>query len=292
MYYKYFIYLLSDFCEKYDLSYWTYFKKGFKLLILNPSKPFIIKTIYGFKLFIKPNIDSGLENSLYYHGIYEKGFANFLRKNLKEGDVFIDVGANIGLFTILASKCVGNTGKIFSFEPNPEIFEQLEINVSLNKSKNIELFNFALGNNQSEEKLYPILQVNRGASSLIKPKDSNLSFKVNVKRFDDLFENIIPCYIKIDVEGFEFEVIKGMKNIISSTNPPVLIVEYSQNRESANNSSELIDFILSANHYSLFMFLSGKDRYSCLVKVENYSLLRSHDNIVFIPKNKVLDLQE
>lgn len=145
MYYKYYIYRLSDFFEKHDLPYWTYFKKGFKILIPNPSKSFIVKTIYGFKLFIKPNIDNGLEKTIYYHGTYERGFAEFLKQNLKKGDIFIDVGANIGLFTLLSSKLVGNVGRILSFEPNPEIFEQLEVNVNLNNSKNIELFNFALG---------------------------------------------------------------------------------------------------------------------------------------------------
>ena len=70
---------------------------------------------------------------------------NFIWNYLKKNDIFIDIGANIGTTTLEASKKIGVDGKIFSFEPNPRIFKFLQKNILLNKCKNIELFNFALG---------------------------------------------------------------------------------------------------------------------------------------------------
>jgi len=70
---------------------------------------------------------------------------NFIWNYLKKDDVFIDIGANIGTTTLEASKKIGSNGKIFSFEPNPRIFKFLQGNILLNKCKNVELFNCALG---------------------------------------------------------------------------------------------------------------------------------------------------
>jgi hypothetical protein len=160
----------------------------------------------------------------------------------------------------------------------------------LNNLKNIHCFNYGLGDVNSEMMLYPNIDINNGASSLIKSNSITEGIKVNVRRLDNfIVENKIPnpSFVKIDVEGFEFEVLKGMQSLLNSDNPPILIVEYSIERNVAKNNVDLIDFVLAQGDYELYMFEKGKDRYGALIKVLDYSFLRKHDNIVFLPKKNI-----
>jgi hypothetical protein len=90
------------------------------IIIPKPKSALIIKTLYGFKLWIDPVKDQGIEKSLYYTGTYEKGTLFILRALLKEGDLMVDVGANIGLMSIFAADLVKESGKVIAFEPNPD----------------------------------------------------------------------------------------------------------------------------------------------------------------------------
>jgi FkbM family methyltransferase len=89
----------------------------------------------------------------------------FLKKIIKKGDTVIDVGANIGYYTLLFSKLVGKEGKIYAYEPLPENFKLLKKNIFINKYKNIVLINRALSNKEKNAKLY-IDQDDLGACSL------------------------------------------------------------------------------------------------------------------------------
>jgi FkbM family methyltransferase len=290
IYYLFFIYIISDFFERVNFPKWTYLKKGLKLFVPEVIGELVVKTIYGFRLYVNPYLNGGLEKSIYYHGTYERGFIDFLYNNLKKGDVFIDIGSNIGLISIVASDIVTNIGLVCAFEPHPTIFKVLQKNINLNNLENIHCFNYGLGDVNSEMMLYPNIDINNGASSLIKSNSITEGIKVNVRRLDNfIVENKIPnpSFVKIDVEGFEFEVLKGMQSLLNSDNPPILIVEYSIERNVAKNNVDLIDFVLAQGDYELYMFEKGKDRYGALIKVLDYSFLRKHDNIVFLPKKNI-----
>ena len=94
-------------------------------MIGRPKNKMIIKTIYGFKLHIDPIYDNGVEKSIYYTGTYEAGTLFIFSKLLEKGDLFIDVGANIGLMSIYAAMKVGESGNVHAFEPDPETFKIL-----------------------------------------------------------------------------------------------------------------------------------------------------------------------
>jgi FkbM family methyltransferase len=129
--------------------------------------------------------------------------------------ICLDIGANIGMTSILMDQLLSN-GKIFAFEPHPKTYRQLERNITLNKSGNneISLFPFALGKEKTTVKFRDIDQYNGGNSFLI---DGSLahraqsSISVTVERLDNL--NIASGHrinlAKIDVEGFELDVLKG-----------------------------------------------------------------------------------
>ena len=138
---------------------------------------------------------------------------NFIWNYLKKDDVFIDVGANVGTTTLEASKKIGINGKIFSFEPTPKIFKFLQGNILLNKCKNVELFNFALGS-KSTHIYFSSVYVD-GTNSV---QQNNIGIKVKMKTLDEIIPNEINInLIKIDVVGYEKFVFIGATKILENT---------------------------------------------------------------------------
>ncbi len=151
---------------------------------------------------------------------YEPATSEMLRSILEKGDFFIDIGANIGHFTKLASEIVGENGKVYSFEPTPDTFTVLQ-KETLNK-KNITLFNYALG--ASEESKTFFTDGISGGNSLIPAKSLKTKHKLNTITLDSLFQKPYPTLklVKIDVEGYEKEVIKGGSNLIKNQKPKII----------------------------------------------------------------------
>ena len=138
---------------------------------------------------------------------------NFIWNYLKKDGVFIDIGANIGTTTLEASKKIGLDGKIFSFEPNPRIFKFLQGNVLLNKCKNVELFNFALGSKPTD-KYFSDIYTDESNSI----QEDNTGIKVKMKTLDEIIPKEIKIdLIKIDVVGYEKFVFLGAGKILENT---------------------------------------------------------------------------
>lgn len=143
----------------------------------------------------------------------EKNVLEMLLSRVRPGEVILDVGSNFGIFTILLAKKVLEGGKVIAVEPGKEIFSHFIENVKLNNLKNITSFNLALGDKEQEAKLF-LGQV-AGASSMAYEPDASKGFEIiKVKTGDQLIkENSLPVpnVVKIDVEGFEYSVIEGMR---------------------------------------------------------------------------------
>lgn len=246
--------------------------------------PIICPTIYGFKLFIDPVFDKGIEKKIFETGTYERGTLQIIDKCLKKGDIFLDIGSNIGLMSLFASKKVKNEGTIFSFEPLPGTFRMLEENIKLNKAQNISAYKFAIGNKTATEKIYTS-DLNRGSASLIKPdiSDNQNSFTTKTISLDDFVVNSgidIVKMIKIDVEGWELNVLKGASATLKKDPSPILCIEYSSLH--ALKDGNLIDiyyFIKNLKKYRIFKLKNGKETYSQLTEITNECELPNHDNL-------------
>ena len=254
-----------------------------RLIIPKPKNEQVIKTIHNFKLKIDPVLDNGVERSIYYFGTYEKGTLDIIGKILIKGDVFIDVGANIGLMSIYAGIKVGETGKVFAFEPNPNTRKILEENIVLNKIQNIKVEGVALSNETKKSKIYDRWDVNRGGASLIKPENPSEEYDIEEIPFSDYFNTDQPIkLVKIDVEGYELEVLMGAQKYISKAKvPPALIVEFSSLRTNTfgEGTSPLYEYLKNVNRYRLFKSTAGKERVSKLVEIMNEQDCPKHDNI-------------
>ena len=160
-------------------------------------------------------------------GNYEKTELEFMGHHLKEGDVFFDIGANLGWYSLHAASILGETGKVVSFEANPETFNFLQKNIGENTTdSHIEAIHTALWDGSSDELLlaHQAMPFNPG-SSFVKG-DFNLSQEkdgvvVPAMQLSSL-KHQIPDFIKIDVEGAEYRVLSDYIDILKRTHPVIL----------------------------------------------------------------------
>jgi len=174
-------------------------------------------------------------------GWYEPYETSLLLSNIDSGDIIIDVGANIGYYTIIFADKVGPSGKVYAFEPDPANFSLLKKNIEENKLYNIEAVNGALGSRIGSSDLY-ISWDNYGDHRLYQDQDNYMDLrlyknekarnhiKVKCDTLDNyLFRNNIDDrkikLIKIDTQGYEPYVIEGAKNTICK-NKPIVFLEY------------------------------------------------------------------
>lgn len=256
-----------------------------KLLLPSAEKAgqHVLKTIHGVQLLIDPSIDNGVELSLYETGTYEKGTIQLLHRFLQPGQTYLDIGANIGLMSSIASGIVGNKGKVLAVEANPKTVEILQHNLALNACTNVSIFPFALGDAPGKATLYENWNVNRGGASLL-AQDNEEGIEVAVDTIDNVFKNDAIHLVKIDVEGFELEVLNGGIEVLK-TQRPVLIIEVSEQREQTVGVSpqEIAAFVRSLGNYRLFKQKGSKERRSALVEITSDSELPQHDNVVCVP---------
>jgi len=180
----------------------------------------------------------------YWTGIYEVDLQKAIVNALNRGGVFYDVGANAGFFTVLAAKCVGASGRVFSFELLPEnarsLREQIEIN-SLNQCKLVEV---ALS---SQSGLQTFVRTEHNAyGHLLRSDEQPNETEGELIRTMKLDEFVLchphPDVIKIDVEGAETEVLAGAHSLLGSKRPPVLIIELHGDEKARSVEATLLSF--------------------------------------------------
>ena len=159
-------------------------------------------------------------------GTYEVPIQNIFTQHLKAGDVFYDIGANVGFFSIIAAKLVGETGKIYAFEPGRENAMSIAHNAALNNFDSIEVIEKAVSDTSGEGQL--LLAKYSGGHALATadaPPDLAGEVTVELVSIDDLVaQNKIapPNFVKVDVEGAELDVLKGMTQTIKTYRPKVI----------------------------------------------------------------------
>ena len=277
---------LSHFLLYHRFRYSLYFRnKLCRWLVPTPDKPTVCSHFGNIELLVDPVKGRGLEEHIYYFGIYEAGTISVLRRFLNEGDIFFDVGANIGSISCVASHFVGENGYVYAFEPHPETYKILEHNIFINKQKNVSALNVALGAEISTAWIYDKPNIGRGAASLIRPENASEKSRrqVYVTTIDTLIETKqlpVPAVIKIDVEGFELQVLRGAEKLLRSAQAPMLCVEYSTLlSQCGGDTREIYTFIKSVNNYSCYKLTRGKEMPSELVRISGEKQLPRHDNI-------------
>lgn len=251
-----------------------------KLFLPRPRGPLVWPTIYGFSLCINPLQDAGVEHSLYYRGAYERGTLDVLGKLLRPGDHFADVGANIGLMSVFAARIIGSEGRVSAFEPHPETAEILRKNIALNALSTVEVYQTASGSAAGLSALAEGPEGNRGAAYTLPSLTEYGAHEVRVARMDEVLKSVRPPdVVKIDAEGDEPEVLRGMEGIFEHS-CPAIIAESSRNVGAGNfDGTALIFDMLNSRGYQIFKALKGKGIPSDLIKIRTAADMPAHDNI-------------
>jgi FkbM family methyltransferase len=200
------------------------------------------------QLYLKRGMTGASGN--YYCGLHDFKDMAFIMHFLRSHDQFIDIGANIGSYTILAASEVG--AKTISFEPIPSTFKVLIKNVELNSVQNhVQALNIGLGSQPGILKFTNNLDtVNHVAFG----EEENI-IDIQVKTLDQIEFDDRTTFIKIDVEGFESDVISGAKNILSNNNTAGLIIELNGSGKRYGHVDFEIHKILLGYGYKPFDYL-------------------------------------
>lgn len=187
-----------------------------------------------------------------YNGLHEFNDKLFLLHFLRENDTFCDIGANVGVYTILASAEVGS--KTISIEPIPSTFDLLKFNILINQiNDKVILLNIGLGAIDSEIAFTENLDTANHVATSFEIENKNV-IKIPVKTLDEITKNDIPSILKIDVEGYETEVLNGANNLLKNPILKAIIIELNGAGQRYGYDESLIHDKLLLNGFKIFSY--------------------------------------
>ena len=236
-------------------------QRGFELKLNHNGSEHSIKFLFDLSLYSHQNIAGFLTNNQ----LYEPGSSQVLLQLLKPGDTFIDIGAHIGYFTMLASRLVGPTGRVYAFEPENANYHRLMVHLQINEMTNVLPFKWAASNTTSVVNLRTD-PGNDGGHAIWNLEARHTTDEGRAKimlqptfslPLDSLFRGAGPGAIKgikVDTEGFELQVLNGMRNLLDQAKVPVVICEINHTLLPFTGASEqnIRDFMLGLGYRIYF----------------------------------------
>ncbi|HXG59056.1 MAG TPA: FkbM family methyltransferase [Thermoanaerobaculia bacterium] len=156
-------------------------------------------------------------------GTYERDSQAVFARLVSRGDVVLDIGANVGFFTILASRLVGREGTVCAFEPLPRNVELLKEHVRLNAASNVRVFAVAVASTIGRASFEVA-----GSPSMGRLAETG-SIEVETASLDSFWRSgalSLPTFMKIDVEGAEYEVLTGARELLDAARPAILLAAH------------------------------------------------------------------
>ena len=187
------------------------------------------RTSFGSR--IECNVEDLIQRYIYYFGEWEPNLTRWIARRLSRGDTFVDVGANIGYFSLLASALVGASGKVVAIEASPDTFVKLTRNLASNSAANVRAVNIAASDREHSLTLFSAYAANSGMMSTNPDWAELYGFKANCQIPAAPLATILDAreiqsarLIKIDVEGSEWSVIQGLLPILKSCRPELEVI--------------------------------------------------------------------
>ncbi len=209
----------------------------------------------------------------YYTGLIEYEDMGFLLHTLQSDEIFVDIGANVGAYTILASKVIGSQS--IAFEPLPETIDRLRDQIQINRiDSRVDIRNKGVG----DKKCQLFFTNNNDTTNKVSPAGNiNNSTIVEVTTLDIELDNNSKYFLKIDVEGFEFNVIEGASNLLSSDAISAVIIEL-------NGSGLEFGFSDEKVHQKLIGFGFKPIRYNPKLRIvtESNSFNKNFGNTIYV----------
>jgi FkbM family methyltransferase len=226
---------MNEFTQKLSKA-WTLALSD-PLALLTAVKPYLFQPksekilLNGVVFDIELDLDPAMKAM--YFGAYQIHIASFMKKHLKKGDIFIDVGANVGYISAYAMGLIGQTGQVHAFEPVPEYFARLNHVQKNNPDYRLYINRVALGESEGTATIAVTNVQNIGWNTMVPDFMSRETIKEKIEIPVTTLDSYLSSeqiervrLVKIDVEGFEFPVIKGFQNYLQTAKQlPILLVE-------------------------------------------------------------------
>jgi len=217
-------------------------------------------------LWMRLNARDMIQQTILLEGIWDPALTGLIETSLEPGDVFIDVGAHVGYFTLLAARRVTETGTVLSIEPNPAALDQLHQNVDRSGLKNVLVAHSACGDSDEPVRLYLHTESNSSMASLSAANATGgIGVDVACSTLDDLcadrrITNV--RLVKIDVEGAELSVLRGMNRILREMRPIIVLELEPRLLAAFGASTDAIVALLEVYGYRVAS-LGGHSNYVC-----------------------------
>ncbi|MFE7131940.1 FkbM family methyltransferase [Streptomyces sp. NPDC057638] len=215
----------------------------------------VVETRYGARFAV--DTQDLIQRYLYLFGVWEPHMTSWLRNRLRPGDGFIDVGANIGYFSVLASQLVGRTGRVVAVEASPVYHARIMQNARLNADVDIRVVNTAVSDKDETLTFVLASSHNMGAASIVPYEgDAEARFEVAARPLPSLLESdeiSRARVIKVDVEGAEGGVVRGMVPMLARLRPDAEItVEVTPERMTrlGESADELVETLRGAGFHT------------------------------------------
>ena len=221
--------------------------------LITPEEPIaVFDSKYGFRL--KANLANPEHQYLYFYGTHDERYViTKLLKIIQPGDICWDIGANIGFYTCLLASRVEGIGAVVAFEPARRTCGYLCENVSLNQFANVTVVNKGLSDSIEQRDLYYTKAgLAEGTASLKYANGRTASERVTLDTIDNLTGELpVPDFIKIDVEGYQLEVLRGGEHCLK-THAPLLMAELKDVGETNRATFQEIENYVADLGYQLY----------------------------------------
>jgi FkbM family methyltransferase len=212
----------------------------------------VVRLDKGFTM--KLDLQDPEQLKVYFYGHYHERYeADLVARLLEDDDVFWDIGANVGYFTLVAATALAQRGQIIAFEPGNNAFSRLTENISLNPYGNIKTYPVAVSNRNGEAVLHVLGDIADSSASLFQVSGGQAGHEVCRTVALDHFlksENLRPpTLIKLDAEGAELAVLQGAQGLISQSTPMFLMEMEEKNLQAAGASKAAVRQFLEGYGY-------------------------------------------
>ena len=263
-------------------------------IVLNYEHPFkliIVEFLRKIGISMPFLIDRGRYKIKYYSSTYSRGLyviphdrqydEGFFIRYIKNGDIIVDIGANIGELTLLSASLSKENGKVYAFEANLKTYNKYLLkNIKLNDFHNIVPFCMALGDQNSVAELADLKS--DGCNYIVESKSNNIrTVKTKLSRLEDLIPSTIQRInlLKIDTEGYELFVLKGAGNVLDKTDCIYYESYEGQYNRFAYQTKDVLSF-LTRKSYKVFRII--KEEHICEIKDTSHYQSSQLENLIAV----------
>jgi len=183
-----------------------------------------VETVVGPLLL--PRADKIITSTILRWKVWEAMETDYLRRTLRPGDTFVDVGANVGYFSVLAAKLVGPTGTVIAVEPEARSLDLLHRNLARNGCHTAHVIEAAAGATAGQVAL-ALDEMNRGAHRIVDSGDLDAEVAVPCVVLDEVLPRKVD-FVKVDAQGYDHEIVAGLARTIAANQQLRLLVELSR----------------------------------------------------------------